>query len=253
MLNPSPEWLNSGDTGWQLTAATLVGIQSVPGLAILYAGLMKRKWAVNSALIVLYAFAMTLVVWTLWGYSMGFGSPAKLGPGPLSSFIGIPWPVLSSIAEQGRASIPLLQGQIPDLRFPGSALVYFQFVFAAITVILLGGALLGRVNFKAWMLFVPLWISFVYVVGAFLIWGGGWLAQLGAVDYGGGYVIHVAAGVSGFVAAAVVDPGSPETVRTGRPAACSWPSSAVASSGWGGAGLTGAIPISPTPTRALRS
>ena len=62
-LVPAPGWLNSGDTGWQLTAATLVGIQSVPGLAILYAGLMKRKWALNSALMVLYAFAMTLLVW----------------------------------------------------------------------------------------------------------------------------------------------------------------------------------------------
>ena len=65
MLHPSPDWLNSGDTAWQLTSATLVGIMSVPGLAILYAGLMKRKWALNSALMVLYAFSMTLVVWTL--------------------------------------------------------------------------------------------------------------------------------------------------------------------------------------------
>ena len=85
-------------------------------------------------------------------------------------------------------------------------MVYFQFVFAAITVIILGGALLGRMNFKAWMLFVPLWMTAVYPVGAFLIWGGGWLAQQGAVDYSGGYVIHVAAGISGVVAAAVVGP-----------------------------------------------
>src|SRR5205807_3535200 len=73
-------------------------------------------------------------------------------------------------------------------------------------VILLAWAVLGRMNFKAWMLFVPLWITFVYTVPAFGIWGGGWLAQLGAVDYSGGYVIHVAAGISGLVAAAVVGP-----------------------------------------------
>jgi ammonium transporter, Amt family len=73
-------------------------------------------------------------------------------------------------------------------------------------VIILGGALLGRLNFKAWMLFVPLWMTLVYPVGAFLIWGGGWLAQQGAVDFSGGYVIHVAAGISGVVAAAVVGP-----------------------------------------------
>jgi len=178
---------------------------------------MKRKWALNSSLMVFYAFAMTLVVWTLWAYNMGFGNAANLGPGPLSNLIGIPWPALSSAAEQARASIPLLQGQIPDLRFPGSALVYFQFVFAAITVILLAGAVLGRMHFKAWMIFVPLWITLVYVVGAFLLWGGGWLAQLGAVDYSGGYVIHVAAGVSGFVAAALVGPRLTRDRENGPP------------------------------------
>ena len=202
---PAPSWLNSGDTGWQLTAATLVGIQSVPGLAILYAGLMKRKWSLNSALMVLYAFAMSLLVWTLWSYNMSFGKSAGiLG----QDLIGIPWPVNFASSELGQATIPLLtnSGGLPPLRFPGSAMVYFQFVFGAITVIILGGALLGRMNFKAWMLFVPLWMTLVYPVGAFMIWGGGWLAQQGAVDFSGGYVIHVAAGISGVVAAAVVGP-----------------------------------------------
>jgi ammonium transporter, Amt family len=204
-LIPAPSWLNSGDTGWQLTAATLVGIQSVPGLAILYAGLMKRKWSLNSGLMVLYAFAITLLVWTLWSYNMSFGSSAKLAG---QDVIGIPWPVNFASSELSQATIPLLTnaGLLPPLRFPTSAMVYFQFVFAAITVIILGGALLGRMNFKAWMLFVPLWMTLVYPVGAFLIWGGGWLAQQGAVDFSGGYVIHVAAGISGVVAAAVVGP-----------------------------------------------
>ena len=85
-------------------------------------------------------------------------------------------------------------------------MIFFQFVFAAITPILIAGSVLGRMNFKAWMLFVPLWSSIVYSVGAFMLWGGGWLAQMGAVDYSGGYVIHLAAGISGFVAAAVVGP-----------------------------------------------
>jgi ammonium transporter, Amt family len=204
-LIPSPDWLNPGDTSWQLTAATLVGLQSVPGLAILYAGLMKRKWALNSALMVLYAFAMTLLVWTLWSYNLSFGNSAKiLG----QDIIGIPWPVNFASSEITQATIPLLtnSGALPPLRFPQSAMVYFQFVFGAITVIILAGALLGRMNFKAWMLFVPLWMTVVYPVGAFLIWGGGWLAQQGAVDYSGGYVIHVAAGISGVVAAAVVGP-----------------------------------------------
>ncbi|MGH7862839.1 MAG: ammonium transporter [Candidatus Dormibacteraceae bacterium] len=211
-LMPSPSWLDSGNTAWQLVAGTLVGLMSVPGLAILYSGLMKRKWALNSALMVLYAFAATLVVWTLWGYQMSFGNPMT----DVLHFIGIPGTVLSPASLEGQAVIPLLKGAIPTLRFPLSTLVYFQFVFAAITVILLAGAILGRFSFKAWMLFVPVWITLVYSVNAFSIWGGGWLgvmpswlsglAGAGAVDYSGGYVIHVAAGISGLVAAAVVGP-----------------------------------------------
>jgi Amt family ammonium transporter len=206
MIEPALPYLNAGDTAWQLTAATLVGLMSVPGLAILYGGVVHRRFAVNSALMVLYAFAMVLVVWVLWAYNMGFGTPIHFGPGWLSTLLGIPGPVLNSLAEQGRAAVPLLTGGMPSFKFPGSALVYFQFVFAAITPGLLAGALLGRMSFKAWMLFVPLWSTVVYAVQAFWLWGGGWLAQLGAVDYSGGYVIHVTAGVSGFVAAWVIGP-----------------------------------------------
>jgi len=199
-LVPDPSWLNSGDNAWQITAATLVGIMSVPGLAILYAGIMKRKWAVNSALMVIYAFAMTLIVWTLFAYNMSFGHPG------IGTVVGQPSPVLSASSLEQQASIPLLTGLMPGLRFPLSSMVYFQFVFAAITVIILGGALLGRISFKAWALLVPLWITLVYSVGAFSLWGGGWLSQMGAVDFSGGYVIHVAAAVSGFTAAAVIGP-----------------------------------------------
>jgi ammonium transporter, Amt family len=72
----APDWLNNGDNAWQLTAATLVGLQSVPGLVILYAGIVKTKWAVNSAFMALYAFAMVLVVWVIYGYEMGVFCPA---------------------------------------------------------------------------------------------------------------------------------------------------------------------------------
>ncbi len=208
-LNPyleAPKWLNSGDTAWQLTAATFVGLQSIPGLAILYAGLVKKKWALNSALMVFYAFASVLIVWSLVGYNMSFGNPMKLGPGILSAFLGMPGPALSATSELAQATIPLAAGGMPELHFSGAVMVFFQFVFAAITPILIAGSVLGRMNFKAWMIFVPVWSAIVYSIGAFSMWGGGWLAQLGAVDYSGGYVIHLAAGVSGFVAAAVVGP-----------------------------------------------
>ncbi len=206
MYIPNPAYLNTGDNSWQLTAATFVGLQSVPGLAILYGGIVKKKWAINSAFMVLYAFSVVLITWVLFGYSMGFGEPLKLGPGILGAIVGVPHPVLNSLYQQGQASIPLVNGSMPTFRFPGSTLVYFQFVFAAITPAILAGGVLGRMNFKAWMLFVPVWSTLVYSVNAFMLWGGGWLSQLGAVDYSGGYVIHVAAGISGFVAAAVVGP-----------------------------------------------
>ncbi|PSR36525.1 MAG: ammonium transporter, partial [Sulfobacillus thermosulfidooxidans] len=172
----------------------------------LYGGIVKKKWAINSAFMVLYAFSVVLITWVLFGYSMGFGDPMKLGPGILGAIVGVPHPVLNSLYQQGQASIPLVNGAMPSFRFPQSTLVYFQFVFAAITPGILAGGVLGRMNFKAWMLFVPVWSTLVYSVNAFMLWGGGWLSQLGAVDYSGGYVIHVAAGISGFVAAAVVGP-----------------------------------------------
>ena len=95
---------------------------------------------------------------------------------------------------------------MPPLAFPMATLVYFQFVFAAITVIILAGSVLGRMNFTAWMIFCPVWMTLVYTVGAFSLWGGGWLAGLGVADFSGGYVIHLAAGTSGFVAAWVIGP-----------------------------------------------
>ncbi len=203
---PYPSWLNTGDNAWQLTAATLVGLMSIPGLAILYGGVVQRRWAVNSAMMAFYGFAIVLLTWTLWGFKMSFGDPWKIGP--LTSFIGIPGPSLDHLAEQARANIPLLSGvgAMPMFRFPQASLIYFQFVFAAITPLLFLGSVIGRINFKAWMLFVPLWSTIVYSIDAFGIWGGGWLAQAGAVDYSGGYVIHLSAGVSGFVAAAIIGP-----------------------------------------------
>ena len=211
-LLPTPPWLDSGHTAWQLVAATLVGLMSVPGLAILYSGLMKRKWALNSALMILYAFGATLIVWSFWAFKMSFGTQLT----DALHFVGIPGTILSPGDLQGQATIPLLKGAIPDLKFPLSALAYFQFVFAAITVILLAGSILGRTSFKAWMVFVPVWITVVYSVNAFSIWGGGWIGAFpswlsgiggfGALDFSGGYVIHVAAGVSGLVAAAVIGP-----------------------------------------------
>jgi ammonium transporter, Amt family len=200
VFDPYASWLSSGDNAWQMTAATLVGLMSIPALAVLYGGIVQRKWAINTMMMVFSAFCLTLIVWVLWAFKMGFGTPW------ISTFVGRPDTVVGAGGEQAQASIPLLNGLMPKFRFPEGSLVYFQFVFAAITPILLVGSVIGRIKFKVWLIFVPLWITFAYAVNAFLLWGGGFWASHGALDFSGGYVIHLAAGVSGFVAAAVVGP-----------------------------------------------
>ena len=208
-----PSWLNSGDNAWQLTAATFVGLMSVPGLVVLYGGVMQKRWSVNSMMLTFAAFALVLIVWVLWGFKMGFGTPwhgliERRGQWPervLRELHRYPGLGADHAAEQGQAVIPSITTG-PAFNFPTSTLVYFQLVFAAITPILMLGSVLGRINFKAWLLFVPLWTTFIYTVNAFLIWGGGFWAAHGAVDFSGGYVIHLSAGVSGFVAAAVIGP-----------------------------------------------
>ena len=161
----APDWLNNGDNAWQLTAATLVGLQSVPGLMVMYAGLVKKKWAINSAFMVLYAFAAVLITWVVYAYKAAFGKQ-------MLPFVGVPGPAVAMNYE-------LVQAYLPEAElsgaYPMSTMVYFQFVFAAITVVLIAGAALARMNFLAWMAFVPLWLTLSYTVGAFSIWGGGFL------------------------------------------------------------------------------
>lgn len=203
-LTPAvPEWLNKGDNAWQLTAATLVGLQSMPGLVILYASIVKKKWAVNSAFMALYAFAAVLICWVLVGYRMAFGDE-------LLPFWGKGAPALGQKYLIARAKVPESEhyhdnGEIESHEvepfYPMVTLVYFQFTFAAITMILLAGSVLGRMNIKAWMAFVPLWLIFSYTVGAFSLWGGGFLYQWGVIDYSGGYVIHLSSGIAGSTAA----------------------------------------------------
>ncbi|XP_074356224.1 ammonium transporter 2 member 5-like [Apium graveolens] len=188
----SPEWMNKGDNAWQLTAATLVGIQSVPGLVILYGSIVKKKWAVNSAFMALYAFAAVLICWVGWGYQLSFGNHQMF------PFLGKPNVALDAKYLMEKA----FSGMIPN-----ATMVFFQFVFAAITLVLIAGALLGRMNFISWMIFVPLWMTFSYTIGAYSIWSlNGWLSTRGIIDYSGGYVIHLSSGVAGFTAAFWVGP-----------------------------------------------
>ncbi|HSR93234.1 MAG TPA: ammonium transporter [Solirubrobacterales bacterium] len=204
------EWLSEGANSWQLTAATLVGLMSIPGLVVLYGGVMQKRWSVNSMMMAFVAFAIVLILWCLFAFRMAFGTPMHIfgagGGSFLANMWGQPGSILSSASELGHGHIPLLPVVSEEIEFPQSTLAYFQIVFAAITPLLMLGSVLGRINFKAWIPFVALWTVLVYTINAFLIWGGGYFAQHGAVDFSGGYVIHLAAGVSGFVAAWVIGP-----------------------------------------------
>ena len=217
---PYPSWLNTGDNTWQLVAATFVGLMSLPGLAVLYASLVQKKWAVNVLAMMFAGFSIVLVCWVLYEYKLGFGADLLRGrrqgrcPHPTHGSrwvdplhrqpLGKPGGITNSVGEQGQA-VSAANTDVP-FHFPTSTLAYFQFVFAAITPLLFLGSVLGRIKFSAWCLLVPLWSTFVYSIDAFLLWGGGYFAQEGALDFSGGYVIHMSAGVSGFVAAWVLGP-----------------------------------------------
>lgn len=204
---PGAPWLNKADNAWQMTAATLVGIQSVPGLVILHACFVKKKWAVNSTFMALYAFAVTLPCWMLVAYKLSFGERllpfwGKGGPAMTHDFL-LKQSVLPSTEHAGGKHYDVAYGPAPaqSMLYPMVTLVFYQFSFAALTLILVSGSLLGRMNINAWMVFAPLWLIFSYTVGAFSIWGGGFLYQSGVLDYCGGYVIHLSSGTAGFVAA----------------------------------------------------
>jgi Amt family ammonium transporter len=219
--NQTDPWtdVNTGDNSWQLTAASFVALQSVPGLVVLYAGIVKTKWAINSAFMAFYAFACVLICWVLWAYKLGFGEQ-------MLPFVGHPGPVVLIHQELEHAWLPAAN-LAPD--FPQATMIYFQFVFAAITVVIMSGAFLCRMNFTACrfpsspypynymklthvagMIFVPFWLTFSYCIGAFSLWGGGFLFQMGVIDYSGGYVIHLSSGTAGFVGAAIIGPRHPK-------------------------------------------
>jgi Amt family ammonium transporter len=217
---PYPSWLNPGDNTWQIVAATFVGLMSLPALAVLYASIVQKKWAVNVLAMMFAGFSLVLIAWVLWSYKMGFGS-TSLGGGVhdgvqtqltgvgwvrhfFENLVGKPGQITDATNEQGQA-VSAANTAVP-FHFPTDSLAYFQFVFAAITPLLFMGSVLGRIKFSAWCLLVPLWSTFVYAVNAFLLWGGGYFAQEGALDFSGGFVIHMSAGVSGFVAAWVLGP-----------------------------------------------
>ncbi len=178
--------LNNGDTAWLLTATALVLFMTIPGLALFYGGLVRTK---NVLSVLMQTFSITALVTVLWmvaGYSLSF-----TGGGGLNGFVG-------GLGKAFLAGIPreALTGTIPETVF-----AMFQLTFAIITPALIIGAFAERMRFSALLLFTALWSLLVYAPIAHWVWGGGWLAGLGALDFAGGLVVHINAGVAGLVTA----------------------------------------------------
>jgi len=175
--------INSGDTAWILTATALVLFMTLPGLALFYGGLVRAKNYLSVLMKVYAIAALASVVWVVAGYSIAFGSGGSW------------WGGLDNILLLKLSSASVLEGQtIPEVVF-----LAFQMTFAVITPALIVGAFVERVKFLPVLIFTALWVLFVYAPVAHWIWGGGWLADKGVIDFAGGLVVHATAGVSALI------------------------------------------------------
>ncbi len=179
--------LNSGDTAWMLTATALVLFMTVPGLSLFYAGMVRSK---NALSVMMQCFAITAMVTVLWavvGYSIAFGGAGSYWGGLSKMFLAT-------------VGVHSLTGTIPETVF-----MVFQMTFAIITPALIVGAFAERMKFSAMMWFMAIWLLVVYAPIAHWVWGtGGWLGSKGVLDFAGGTVVHINAGIAGLVTALVL-------------------------------------------------
>jgi Amt family ammonium transporter len=193
-LAPSLAWaqdatkISAGDTAWVLMSSALVLMMVVPGLALFYGGLVRRKNVLGTLMQSFILLAMLSLQWVLWGYTVAFGSDIV---GLLGSF--------EFIGLAGVGVEPRDGETIPHLAF-----MIFQGMFAAITPALITGAFAERMKFKAFLVFSLLWAVIVYDPLAHWVWGGGWIGAMGALDFAGGTVVHISSGVSALVCAFVL-------------------------------------------------
>lgn len=182
---PAPT-LDTGDTAWMLLSSILVLLMAIPGLALFYGGMVRKKNVLNVCMMVFATFCTLSLVWILVGYSLAFTDGGELQPyiGGLSKAL------LAGVTKDS------LQGTIPESLF-----VFFQMTFFAITPALIIGSVVDRMKFSSLLVFMVLWSLIVYVPVCHWVWGGGFLSKDGVLDFAGGTVVHINAGVAGLVAA----------------------------------------------------
>lgn len=181
--------LNGANTSWILTSTALVLFMTIPGLSLFYGGLVRSK---NALSVLMQCFSITClasIIWFAFGYSLAFGNGGSLNNfiGDLSNFF------MGNITEES------MEGDIPE-----SVFALFQMTFAIITPALIVGAFAERMRFSAMLLFSALWLIVVYAPITHWVWGGGWLGEMGLLDFAGGTVVHITAGVGALVAALVL-------------------------------------------------
>jgi Amt family ammonium transporter len=169
--------ISAGDTAWLLVSTALV-LLMVPGVGLFYGGMVRRKNALSTLMMVFATMAVMSIVWVLYGYTLAFGPD-------VGGFIG----GLDYLGLRGVGMEP--SGTIPHLLF-----MMFQGMFAIITVSLIVGGIVERLKFSAWLAISVLWATFVYSPVAHWVWGGGWIGEMGALDFAGGTVVHINAGIS---------------------------------------------------------
>ena len=176
------EAIDTGDTAWIIVATALVMVMTPAGLALFYGGMSRYKNLLNTYAMTFVAYCLGSVVWVMWGYSLAFG------PDMAGVVGGLNHAFLAGIG------VDSISGTIPTLVF-----VVFQMTFAAITVALVLGSVVDRMKFSSWIVFTVLWLTFIYSPIAHWVWGGGWMGSMGALDFAGGTVVHINAGVAGLV------------------------------------------------------
>lgn len=174
--------LNTGDTAWIIVSTALVMMMTPAGLALFYGGMSRYKNLLNTYAMTLVSYCLGSIVWVMWGYTLAFGPD-------LGHFIG----GLDHLFLMG-IDVNSLSGTIPTFVF-----VVFQMTFAGITVALVLGSIVDRMKFSSWIVFTVLWLTIVYSPVCHWVWGGGWMHSMGALDFAGGNVVHINAGVAGLV------------------------------------------------------
>jgi len=198
--------LNSGNTAWMITATILVLLMTIPGIALFYGGLVRQKNVLSLIMQTLLITGAVSILWVAYGYSWAFGTGFADSGNPLTCLIGgFDKCFLNGISINS----------VDPTGIPTYTWVMFQCMFALITPALILGAFAERIKFKGYMIFILLWVTFAYFPLAHWVWGGGFLQQMGAIDFAGGTVVHINAGISAFVMALLI--GKREDYKVGHP------------------------------------